>query len=125
MGRWIVPLFAVWGVVLPTAAASSPSSSTATPLDDGSPPPAACVEASQEDHATRDDTLVLKLDNECTVPVQCTIGWTVRCKNGESHPFSHAAKLGAGEVKSFEASASMCSEAGWRISTPKWSCSSG
>jgi hypothetical protein len=125
MGRWIVPLLAVCGAVLPSAAvASSPSTPGSIALDDGSPPPAECVEASQEDHPSRDDALVLKLDNGCSVTVHCSISWVVRCKDGKEHPFSRTANLAAGASQSFEASASVCSEAGWRITPPKWECGS-
>lgn len=109
MGSWIVPLLAAMSIVA---------------LDEGSPPPAECVEASQTESASRDDTLVIKLDNECSVPVSCSISWTVYCKNGDAHPYSRAANIPAGASQSVEASASVCSEAGWRITSPKWSCSS-
>jgi hypothetical protein len=124
MGRWMIPLLAVWGVLLPTTAASSPSKSTANPLDDGSPPPAQCVEASQDQHESRDDTLIIKLENGCTVPVHCTISWVVECKDGVKHASSRSASIAAGANRSLEASASACSEPGWRITPPVWSCSS-
>lgn len=119
MGRWIVPLIAAWGVVLPTASASS---SSMTELPDA--PVAECVEASQSDHETREDTTLITLDNTCSVAVRCQIGWTVECKNGQKHSVARAADIAAGANRIFEASASMCSEAGWRISPAKWSCAS-
>ena len=122
MGRYLVPFLAVCGVVLPSVAASSPSK-TPTALDEADPLPAQCVEASQADHPTRDDTLVLTLDNGCHVPVSCRIAWKVRCKGGDEHPVSHETSLEAGASREFEASAAVCQEAGWRITPPKWSCS--
>jgi hypothetical protein len=116
MGSWILPLLAVMSTVALDNGGAPPA--------DGSAPPADCVEASQLEDASRDDTLILKLDNGCSVPVSCTISWTVRCKNGEAHPSSRAANIAAGASQSLEASASVCSEAGWRITPPKWSCSS-
>lgn len=124
MGRHLAALLALGGVLLPSAAASSPISTNATVLDEGSPPPAQCVEATQTDHPSRDDTLVLTLDNGCSVPVACRIGWSVRCKGGDEHPVSHEARIDAGSSRAFEASAAVCREAGWRITSPKWSCES-
>jgi len=123
MKTWPVAFVAAWGVVLPSAAASA-STSHAVALDDGSPPPTECVEASETEHSSRDDTLIVTLSNECTVQVRCTIEWIVECKNGEKHEGHGAATLGAGARKSFEATARMCSESGWRISPPTWSCAS-
>jgi hypothetical protein len=75
-------------------------------------------------HPSRDDTLIITLDNECSVAVNCSVSWVVRCKDGQEHSYSRSARLPSGEKRSFEASASVCSEAGWRITPPRWECQS-
>lgn len=115
MGRYFLPLIAAIGWVWPEAQA-------ADKLDTSEAPRAACVQAKQSAHDSRDDTLIIELTNNCSAPVGCQVQWQVLCGTERARSFVRQARIDSGQSQAFEITASMCRTPEWRITAPTWEC---
>ncbi|HEY1555577.1 MAG TPA: hypothetical protein VGF94_12155 [Kofleriaceae bacterium] len=84
-----------------------------------------CTRFEQNDKP--DDTLELKLHNSCSIPVDCSLSWTVVCapksaKRRATHPASAKLSLATGAEQSTDASASVCGDDAWTIDDITWNC---
>ena len=74
-----------------------------------------------------DDTVEMKVQNSCTIPVDCSVSWRVVCapdsaKRRSVHASSKAFSLTEGSGQSAEASAAICGDDGWQLDSIKWGC---
>jgi hypothetical protein len=87
---------------------------------------AECTSFEQRDRDA-EDGVDLFVNNGCTVPVACSMQWTVTCapeskkrrsRKSESHDFA----LDASNGITLTASTARCGDDGWSIDSISWSC---
>lgn len=74
-----------------------------------------------------DDTVEMKVQNSCTIPVDCSVSWRVVCapdsaKRRSVHAGSKTFSLTEGSGQSAEASATVCGDDSWQLDSIKWGC---
>ncbi|MEJ7603431.1 MAG: hypothetical protein WKG01_36430 [Kofleriaceae bacterium] len=111
--RWATCALAIT-VVVPVALADRKSKS----LSD-------CTSFVQEDKD--DDKVSFKIQNTCSIPVDCAVSWRVVCapdskKRRSSHPGSAKLSLSSGATEATEASAAVCGDDTYAIDQISWSC---
>jgi len=111
--RWATCALAIT-VVVPVAAADRKPKS----LSD-------CTSFVQEDKD--EDKVSFKIQNTCSMPVDCTVSWRVVCapaskKRRAAHPGSQKLTLDTGASLSAEASAAVCGDDSFAIDQISWSC---
>lgn len=83
-----------------------------------------CASFSQRDSA--DDAVDFSVANGCTMPIECTITWTVVCapdtKRVSRKQAGAAFTLAPTESRTATASAAACGDDGWAIDDVSWQC---
>jgi hypothetical protein len=84
-----------------------------------------CTSFVQEDKD--EDKVSFKIQNTCTIPVDCEVSWRVVCapaskKRRASHPGGTKLTLQTGGSMAAEASASVCGDDSYAIDQISWSC---
>jgi hypothetical protein len=84
-----------------------------------------CTSFVQEDKD--DDKVSFKVQNTCTIPVDCAVSWRVVCaptskKRRATHPGSTKLTLETGGSMQAEASAAVCGDDSFAIDQISWSC---
>src|SRR5690242_21419102 len=74
-----------------------------------------------------EDVLELTVHNSCSMPVDCTLSWTVVCaprsaKRRAAHPSATKFSLDSATSQSADASAAVCGDDSWTIQDVSWSC---
>jgi hypothetical protein len=85
-----------------------------------------CTSFDQRDRDT-EDGVDFTINNSCTVPVACSMRWTVTCapqskKRRSRKSDSHAFQLAADAGIKLTASAERCGDDGWSVDDISWSC---
>ena len=111
--RWATCALAIT-VVVPVAIADRKQKSLAD-----------CTSFVQEDKD--DDKVSFKIQNTCTIPVDCAVGWRVVCaptsnKRRSTHPGNTKLTLATGGSMAAEASAAVCGDDSYAIDQISWSC---
>lgn len=113
-------VFAVVAVLVATIAAT-----TTTATADHHKSLADCTAFDQQDKG--DASVEMTVHNSCSVPVDCDVTWTVTCapdtkKRKSTHPSAVKLTIGEGLSQTAEASAAVCGDDSWEISSVNWSC---
>lgn len=125
MKRRHIPFVAVWGGLLLTATSIPLSLHNASAkTEKGDLSPAQCVQVTEKEDASRNDSLLITAYNQCTAAVQCSISWVVRCEKGRERKFKETVVIAVNESHEWKLVASMCEGDNWRIMPPTWQCKS-